>query len=75
MKQIVYRKNHKFYIDIDELSPKAKSTQVCNALYAAIYAEFMGADQNPKYSGMTYLDRFNKVNEFANNWLKERGLN
>lgn len=74
MKQIIIRKNKKFIIDEEQLKPQAKKTDVCNALYSAIYQEFLGASENPKYKDLTLIDRFNKVNEFALMWLKKRGL-
>lgn len=74
MKLIVNRRNKQFCIDTTQLSSKANNTDVINALYAAIYLEFRGASENPKYKHLTYLERFNKLNEFANKWLKDRGL-
>ena len=64
-----------FKIDRTQLIESANTDQVCNALYAAVYTEFVGASTNPLYSHLSNLDRMNKVNEFANKWLEERGLN
>jgi hypothetical protein len=71
---IFYRQNNQFKIDDSKLSQKAKNTQIKNALYAAVYTEFFGASENMKYKDLTLVDRINKLNEFAENWLKERGL-
>lgn len=71
---IFYRQNNQFKIDDSKLSQKAKNTQIKNALYAAVYQEFFGASENTKYKDLTLVQRINKLNEFADNWLKERGL-
>lgn len=73
MKQVIYRKNKMFVIDQDELKPSARRPDVLNALYAEIYTEFNGASYNPLYEKLTNLEKFNKLNEFAYNWLKSRG--
>lgn len=73
MKQVIYRKNKMFVIDQDELKPSARRPDVLNALYAEIYTEFNGASYNPSYEKLTNLEKFNKLNEFAYNWLKSRG--
>lgn len=74
MKQFVKRKNRLFIINENQLKPKAKTTENINALYAAIYLEFRGAINNPKYTGLNDKQRLEKVNLFACNWLKDRGL-
>jgi len=74
MSNIIVRRNRQFCIDKSQLSEAANKTHIHNALLGAIYTEFIGASTNPVYSNLTPLDRFNKVNEFAQNWLKERGL-
>lgn len=71
---IISRKNHLFVIDSTKLNSKGKRIQNKNALYAAIYDEFFGASENKKYKNLTNLDRFNKLNEFATDWLKEMGF-
>jgi hypothetical protein len=71
---IINRNNHLFVIDITQLNAKGKKIQNKNALYAAIYDEFFGASENKKYKNLTNLDRFNKLNEFATEWLKEMGF-
>lgn len=63
-----------FIIDKAKLKPAAQKEDVCQALYAAIYQEFSGANYNEDYSSLTPLERMNKLNEFARNWLKERKL-
>lgn len=73
MKQVIYRKNKMFVIDQDELKPAARRPDIINALYAEIYNEFNGASYNPVYEKLTNLEKFNKLNEFAYNWLKARG--
>lgn len=74
MDNIIYRKNKMFMIDKSKLKPAARKDDVCVALYAAIYQEFSGANYNQDYSNLTPLERMNKLNEFARNWLAERKL-
>jgi len=74
MKQYIYRQNCHFIIDKDELKPVARKDTICNALYAAVYTEFSGASNNKNYSKLTNAEKLNKVNEFIEKWLKERGL-
>lgn len=71
---LIYRQNKFFKINTALLSEKANKTAVINGLYADIYTEFNGADKNPKYSSLTYLQRMEAVNSFANTWLEDRGL-
>jgi len=71
---LIYRQTNRFIINKAELKPKANTTEIRNALYAAIYDEFSGAVKNPKYRNLTSIEKMNKLNEFANNWLQKRGL-
>lgn len=73
MVQVIYRKNKLFIIDQDVLKPTARKPEILNALYAELYNEFSGANYHPNYEKLTNLERFNKLNEFANTWLKARG--
>lgn len=75
MSNIIIRRNNLFVIDKTKLKPKARKDDVCNALYAAIYTEFAGASYNEDYKDLSYIERLNKVNEFALNWLIKKGLN
>jgi hypothetical protein len=74
METIIYRKNKLFCIDKDKLSQKARKEDIINALYADIYMEFSGANYNDDYKNLTALEKLNKVNEYANKWLSQRGL-
>lgn len=74
MSRLIYRKNKLFCIDKEQLIPAAKKDDVCVALYAAIYMEFSGAVYNTDYKDLSPTERLDKINEFANNWLDERGL-
>jgi len=75
MKQVVYRQNKLFIIDKSLIvAPANKKDSICNALYAAIYTEFLGASEHPTYSKMTNFDRYKALNKFAYDWLKSRGL-
>jgi len=74
MKPIINRRNRMFVIDKSQLKPEAQKNHIMNALYAAVYAEFKGASENPDYRNLTLLDRMKALNAFAENWLKERGL-
>lgn len=73
MVQVILRKNKLFTIDAEALKPIARKPDIINALYAELYNEFSGANYNPSYKDLTNLERFNKLNEFANTWLKARG--
>lgn len=74
MEKIVYRKNKMFCIDKSKLKPEAQKNDIITALYAAIYTEFLGANYNADYKDLSSLERFEKLNEFAFNWLSTRGL-
>lgn len=74
MSKLIYRQNNLFCIDKNKLSEKANKTPIVNSLYAALYEEFKGAAINPRYKKLTPKEKMDKVNEFAHNWLKERGL-
>jgi hypothetical protein len=70
--QVFKRSNRLFTIDGTKL--KKNTTDIRNALYLAVYQEFLGATDNPKYKDLNTLERFNKLNDFATTWLTERGL-
>ena len=74
MDKIIYRKNKMFHIDTDKLSSKANKTDIILAIYSAVYTEFSGANNNPDYKDLTNLEKLDKVNQFVNKWLNERGL-
>ena len=74
MGNLIYRRNHHFRIDDSQLKPEANKSDIINSLYVAIYDEFKGAQKNPKYQDMTYFSRMAALNEFAEQWLKDRGL-
>lgn len=74
MRSLIYRQNRLFKIDVAQLVPKARKPEIINALYAALYNEFKGASENDKYSNLTYRERMDCVNNYAQNWLVERGL-
>ena len=71
---IINRQNHMFVIDSTKLNSLGQKSQNKNALYAAIYDEFFGASENKKYKNLTNLEKFNKLNEFATNWLQKNGF-
>lgn len=71
---IFYRQNRLFKIDTSQLSGDALKPENINALYAAVYAEFVGAVNNPKYKNLTPLQKMTKLNQFAQNWLVNKGL-
>lgn len=70
----VFKRGARIVLNKEALSEEAQTTEIMNALYAAIYIEFSGATKSPKYSEMTLKDKISAVNDFAFNWLKERGL-
>jgi hypothetical protein len=74
MEKIIYRQNKLFCIDKSKLKPMAQKNEVIVGLYAAIYSEFVGASKNRQYKDLNGLQKLDKVNEFALNWLSERGL-
>lgn len=74
METIIFRRNKMFYIDKSKLSKKALKDDILNALYAAIYLEFSGANEKEEYRNLTSLEKLKKLNEFAYKWLNERGL-
>ena len=71
---IFYRENRFFKIDTSQLSGAALDPKNLNALYAAVYGEFVGAISNPKYKNLTPLQKMNELNQFAQNWLQNKGL-
>ena len=62
-----------FVVDKSQLKT-TKVEETCNALYAAIYTEFMGAVENPTYKDKNNSEKLELINNYANNWLKSRGL-
>jgi hypothetical protein len=74
MKPLIYRQSRLFKIEESELPTKAKTTSTKNALYAAIYDEFTDAQYNPKYEKLSLVERMQAINDFARNWLKEKGF-
>lgn len=71
---IINKQGSLFVIDDSQISVKARTPAIKNGLYAAIYGEFLGAVENPKYSNLTSIEKFNKLNEFAEKWLKDRNF-
>ena len=55
MNTLIYRENKLFKINKELLPEKAKTNAVINALYAAVYLEFINADKNPKYKDIVPL--------------------
>lgn len=73
-KPLVYRQNRLFKLEESELPVKARTAQIKNALYAAIYTEFTDAQYNPKYEHTNLLQRMQAVEAFARKWLKDGGF-
>jgi hypothetical protein len=71
---LIYRQGKLFKINESLLSKQANKTDIKNALYAAIYDEFKGASENPIYMQLTPLEKMQRLNDYASNWLKDRGL-
>lgn len=74
MTNLINHKNNLFVVDKAQLKPEARKPAIINALYAAIYSEFKGAAKHPSYRNLTASERLQAVNNFADVWLKERGL-
>ena len=72
-KPLVMRNNRMFVLDDTQLPESANNTPTKNALYADIYMEFRGASKNPKYKNLTYQQRMEVLNTFAQDWLRLRG--
>ena len=72
---LVYKQNKMFKLNDNELPNSAKTAAVKNALYADIYTEFLGANENPKYKDLGLVQRMEAVNTFAINWLNTKGYN
>lgn len=73
MKPIVYRQNRLFKIDQESLPISARTLEVTNDLYIAIFKEFQGAEDNDKYTNLTYQQRMIAINEYAKDWLLKKG--
>lgn len=71
---LIYRENRLFKIDNNQLPASANKSFIINALYAAIYEEFAEAINNKKYKEMSNLEKMNAVNEFARQWLNDKGF-
>ena len=71
---IFYRENRYFKIDTTQLSGDALKPQNINALYSAVYKEFIDAVNNTKYKDLTATQKMTKLNQFAQNWLQNKGL-
>ena len=71
---VILRKNRRFCINQQHIKEEHRTSSVLNGLYAAIYDEFRGAATNKKYVNLTYENRMQEVNNFAENWLKKRGF-
>ena len=71
--EVISKRSGYFVINESCLTVEARTPAIKNALYADVYVEFLGAVENPKYKDFTILERFNKLNEFATSWLKNRG--
>ena len=69
---LIYRQGNMFKIDESKLSSAAKNTATKNALYAAVYDEFKGANENPLYKSLSPIEKMNELNQFAENWLKDK---
>lgn len=71
---LIYRENRFFKIDEKQLPKKANTPAVINALYADLYLEFMNANYSFKYKNMDLITRIKAVNDYALNWLKQKGF-
>lgn len=71
---IVYRRNNRFIINKDYIKSGVNKEQICTSLYAELYLEFRGASKHRDYSKLTYLERLRAVNDFAKEWLQNKGF-
>jgi hypothetical protein len=72
--KILYKEGSLFKIDSSQLKPESRTTEIINGLYAAIYSEFKGAVENPRYKNLSIKDRMKAMNDFAESWLNDKGL-
>lgn len=73
-KSLIYRQNRLFKIDVEQLPKKAKTSAIINSLYIAIYKEFCDAAISEKYNKLSYLQKMEAVNQFAQKWLEDKGF-
>lgn len=71
---IIVRKNRLFCIDEEVLPSAANTTPIKGALYAAIHEEFKGAAYSETYKRLTPQQRMQSINDYAWNWLNDRGF-
>lgn len=71
---LIYRKSKRFVVDDSQIKEEFRTSSVINGLYAALYDEFRGASVNKKYANKTPQEKMELVNQFAYNWLKQRGF-
>lgn len=74
MKKLISRRNNRFTIDRSFIKDGINKDNICNALYAELHEEFKGANKHRIYSKLSNLERFDAINNFAKNWLEQRGL-
>jgi hypothetical protein len=76
MQNLVMRQNKRFIINKNYVKKVSGSSidEVCTALYAEMYLEFRGANTNREYSKLTNIERLEAINNFAKDWLKQRGF-
>ena len=63
-----------FVIDRSFIRDGVNKDEISTALYAEIYTEFRGANTHREYSKLNNLQRFDAINNFAKDWLGQRGL-
>lgn len=63
-----------FKVDTAQLSTKANTPSVINALYADLYTEFLDAQYSPKYGKLDLKQRMQAVNDYARKWLQDKGF-
>lgn len=73
-KPLIYRQGRMFRINGELLSSKANNSQIKNALYMSLHSEFAGAINSEKYRHLTNEQKMQKMNEYAENWLKRNNL-
>lgn len=70
----VYRRNNRFIINTDKVKDLEGKDKVLLTLYATIYSEFFGAQYSKKYKNFNSIQKLEKINTFAEEWLEERGF-
>lgn len=74
MLPLVYRQDRMFKINDEALPAGARTLEVKQKLFVALFREFRGASENDKYKKMSYQERIEILNQYARDWLTKQGF-